>query len=79
MNTNYSAIAEIQSWINRSVSNVEDQLRRIDESDPNYQWLVDRLAYLKEYSAKYGSMIGKKMPKKRDRSNMKHYNRPRSF
>jgi len=79
MNTNYSTIAEIRSWINRAVSNVEDQLRRIDETDPNYQWLVDRLAYLKEYSEKYTDLIGKDMPIKRDRSNMHHYNKPRRF
>ena len=79
MNTNYSTIAEIRSWINRAVSNVQDQLRRIDETDPNYEWLVNRLDYLKEYSSKYEKMTGKSLPKPRDRSNMKHYNQPRDF
>ncbi len=79
MNTNYTTIAEIRSWIHRAVSNVEDQLKRIDETHPNYQWLIDRLAYLKEHSEKYNSMTGKQMPKPRDRSNNKQYNKPRSF
>ena len=79
MNTNYSTIAEIRSWIHRQTSNVRDQLRRIDETDPNYQWLVDRLEYLEKHSKKYENMTGQEMPKRRDRSNLKHYNKPRSF
>lgn len=79
MNTNYSTIAEIRSWIHRQASNVRDQLKRIDETDPNYQWLVDRLEYLEKHSKKYENMTGKDLPKRRDRSNLKHYNKPRSF
>ena len=79
MNTNYSTIAEIRSWIHRAISNVNDQLKRIDETDPNYQWLVDRLEYLKKHSAKYEAMTGQALPKPRDRSNLKHYNKPRAF
>ena len=72
MNTKRSTIREIQSWIHRKTSAARAELKKTTPGTEQYDYLVGRLAYYKEWSQKYEMIMGKKMPPKRDRSNEKN-------
>jgi len=71
-NTRPSTIREIQSWIHGRKSAARAELKNTEPGTEKYDYLLGRLAYYDEWSQKYGSLIGKKMPPKRDRSNEKN-------
>ena len=60
--TSATTIAEMRSWIHRMQQNVEDQLSIMQEGDHNYDWLVNRLEQLKDWSKQYAELEGKKLP-----------------
>tara|TARA_Y100000114_G_C11616462_1_gene257596 strand:+ start:189 stop:458 length:270 start_codon:yes stop_codon:yes gene_type:complete len=74
--TSATTIAEMRSWIHRMQQNVEDQLSIMQEGDHNYDWLVNRLEQLKDWSKQYAQLEGKKLPKPRNRSNLHHWDNP---
>jgi hypothetical protein len=71
-NTRPSTIREVNSWVNKRVAAAQDELRRTDPSDPKYQYLLDRIAYMEKYVDARTNLMGKKLPPKRDRSNEKN-------
>jgi hypothetical protein len=67
-NTRPSTIAEINSWVNKRLTNTRYQLQQTDKDDPLYEYLLERIAYYEKYVTARESLIGKKLPvKKRDR------------
>jgi len=67
-NTRPSTIAEVNSWVNKRITNYRYQLKNTDPSDPLYEYLLERIAYCENYVEKRNSIIGKKLPtKKRDK------------
>jgi len=66
-NTRPSTINEINSWVNKRLTNARYQLKQTDPSDPLYEYLLERIAYYEKYVDVRTNLIGKKLPtKKRD-------------
>ena len=66
-NTRPSTINEINSWVNKRLTNTRYQLKQTDPKDPLYDYLLERIAYYEKYVEVRTNLIGKKLPtKKRD-------------
>ena len=61
-NTRPSTIAEVNSWVAGRLTNARNELKRTDPSDPNYEWLLERIAYYEKYIDARNKLIGKKLP-----------------
>lgn len=64
-NTKPSTIAEINSWVNKRITNYEYQMKQVDPSDPLYSYFQERIAYCKKYVEARNNLIGKKLPKRK--------------
>ena len=75
----YKPMSTLAGYVNKKVAVIQEQLTITPKDDPNYEWLVNRLEQCKNASQEQMDKVGTDAPVRRDRSNMKHYNKPRDF
>ena len=61
-NTRPSTINEIAGFVDKRLTNAKNQLAATDPSNPNYEYLLERVEALEKNSANIKSMMGKKIP-----------------
>ena len=61
-NTRPSTINEVAGFVEKRLTNARNQLRQMNENDPNYEYVQNRIIELENHAAKIRAMVGKKLP-----------------
>jgi len=67
-NTRPSTINEVAGFVEKRLTNARNQLRQMNENDPNYEYVQNRIIELENHAAKIRAMVGKKITRITKRS-----------
>jgi len=70
-NTRPSTINEVNSWVAGRLTNARNELKRTDPEHPNYDYLLERIAYYEKFIDARNKIIGKKLPESKRNAWMK--------
>jgi hypothetical protein len=70
-NTRPSTINEINDWVSKRLTNCRAEMKRTKKGTPEYDYLLEREAYLQKFIDARVSLIGKELPENKRNAWMK--------